>query len=324
MLTFKYKPALLLVFLFAGNALGVATAKDTKAIPAIINYLLEEPTPLQKVLSAYNVDSNHIFIAAHRGGKENDIADSAPGNSIANIDNALSKGYDLYESDIEVLGNDTVTMDDDVLVVFHDDVFDFLTNSPVDNDALDKANLTYAKSLFLTYSDNRVSNQRIPTLEEFLLAIKGKIMVKFDLKSGTFSNSILIKIMQTVESTGTTQQVLIRGGNNLLSVAQANNFDTGMIMLRYNTAPSVDDITALAAAGVRAISIPIRSNASTAVMTAANAAGLIVEVHESQGVSNAQLALDWQAAIDDGFRQFHSFKPSLLKAYLIQQGLREF
>lgn len=297
-----------LLFLLSGTALAQASAY----LPPIY-YLLLQESRLEKVLRAYsNPGSEHIFIAAHRGGKENDEQDAAPGNSIANIDNAFSIGFDLYESDIEILGDGT-------LVVFHDNVFDHLSNTSETDDALDNADLAYAKSLFLTYDNGVVSNQRIPTLEEFLNAARDKIMLKFDLKSGTFGTSTLKNIFDTVVSTDTVDQVLIRGGSNLLIVADSNGYDTRMIMRRYDSAPSVMDINDLVSDyNVRAISIP--SGADSAVITAANAHGLVVEIHELTDITNQER----EDAIAAGYRQFHSFKPSLLLDYLKTNGHREF
>ena len=296
----------------------------TKAIaaapymPPLINHILdhsEELSPLEQVLEAYeNPASSHVFIAAHRGGRENDVSDGAPGNSIANIDNALSNGFDLYESDIEILGDDT-------LIVFHDDHFNDLTNSTVEDDLLDNRDLSYAKSLFLTFTDGSVSNQRIPTLEEFLIAGKDKIMFKFDLKSGTFSGTTLRRIFDTVLATETVDQVLIRGGQNLLETASDGGYDTRMIMRRFNSEPTIDDINALANFDLRAISIP--NGASDEVIAAAVSAGLIVEFHESQGTDQERQD-SWSMGIEQGVRQFHSFKPEQLKAYLIANGHREF
>ena len=294
------------------------TMAAERYLAPVIHYVLDqarELTALEKVLQAYaNPQSNHIFVAAHRGGRENDVVDNAPGNSIANIDNAVSNGFDLYESDIEILGDDT-------LIVFHDDHFNDLTNSTNANDLLDNRDLAYAKSLFLTFIDGSVSTHRIPTLEEFLLAGKDKIMFKFDLKSGTFSGNTLRRIFDTVVATDTVDQVLIRGGQNLLDTALAGGYDTRMIMRRFNSAPSIDDINALANFDLRAISIP--NGAGDELISAANVAGLVVEVHESQGTAQ-ELQDSWQNGVEQGVRQFHSFKPSLLKAYLVATGQREF
>ena len=306
----------------------VTTVSANNKISSVINYVLFDEQPhLQKVLTAYqNPDSSHVFIAAHRGGREFDKDDNAPGNSIANIENAVSKGFDLYESDISILGNDGTG----ALIVFHDQYFEDLTNSTIQDDLLIDRDLAYAKSLFLTYKDGTVSDQKIPTLEEFLLAGKDKIMFKFDLKEGTFSKQVLLRIFATVVATDTVDQVLIRGGNHVLTTAHDNGYDTRMVMRKFDSVPAIDDINDLVANyNVRAISIPTSSNATTDVLSAANTAGLIVEVHEAQVDTNdpdwkATLEQDWQNGISKGIRQFHSFKPLLLKTYLETNNKRDF
>lgn len=268
--------------------------------------LNDESTYLQRILTAYaDPDSTHIFIAAHRGGRENDFLDQAPGNSTANILNAVTKGFDIYESDIEVLGDGT-------LVVFHDNRFDELTNSQVANDLLDDATLAYAKSLRLTYSNDQVSDHQIPTLEEFLSAGKGKIMFKFDLKSGTYSR--ITDILDTVIATDTAQQVLIRVGMSALDEAKNKGYDTRMLMPRINdmnaTASDINNLTANYL--LRAISLP--NGAQLSAVNAARASALVVEIHESQNPLNLQMS--WQQAMTDGYRQIHSFKPLQLINYL--------
>lgn len=306
----KHVAAIIVLTLFLQS---MVLGKDTLA--PIYPLLLDHETRLSKVIKAYeNPNSKHIFIAAHRGGRENDVLDQAPGNSIINIDNAVRKGFDLYESDIELLGDGT-------LVVFHDNDFGNLTNSNVANDLLENATLAYAKSLRLTYTDGTVSTQQIPTLAEFLSASKGKIMVKFDLKSGTSDVSTLIEILNTAVLTDTVEQVLFRGGENLLNVAANNGFDTKMIMRRYDAAPSAEDIESLTSNfDIRSISLP--NGAPPEVINAANAAGLVVEVHESQDPLLRETS--WQGAIASEYRQFHSFKPGLLLDYLNANGLRDF
>ncbi len=294
--------ALTFLWLVSGKVLA------SDSIIPVLSLLLfgDEQSHLERVLAEYNnPSSTHIFIAAHRGGKETDFADQAPGNSIANIDNAVSKGFDLYESDIEILGDNT-------LVIFHDNEFDNLTNSTVIDDLLDDADLAYAKSLRLTYTNGQVSTQQIPTLTEFLNAGKGKIMFKFDLKSGTHSK--IQDILDIVINTQTQQQVLIRGGMYVLDQAKNNGYDTMMIMPQLDNAnTSVSDINNLIANySLRAISLP--NGAQQAAIDAANAAGIIVETHESQVAGDLQAS--WQNAIVSGYRQIHSFKPSQLLTYL--------
>lgn len=300
---------------------ALSFAQASRVFPAI--WLLvddENVTRFEQVLDAYtDPNSTHIFIAAHRGGRENDKQDRAPGNSIANITNARNNRFDLYESDIEIVLGDGA----ETLIVFHDDVFDFLTNTTKTDDKLDDADLAYTKSLELTYLDGSESGLTIATLEEFLTAAKDQIMVKFDLKSGVFTIERLVSLFNIIQQTGTQKQVLIRGGEFLLTTARDNGFDTQMIMRRYGAEPSIADVNALADNyNVKAISIP--NGASAGLIQAAKAKGLIVEVHESQNVSDQQREIDWQAALDSGVRQFHSFKPTKLKRYLESNGYREF
>ena len=128
---------------------------QTAAYLLSIYYLLlqESEALLQRGLSAYGSSSRHVFVVAYRGGRENDRSDMAPGDSLANISNAVEKDFYIYESDIEILSDQT-------LVVFHDAWFNDLTNC----DSVPGCD----------------SDQTIPTLEKFLRAIKGRIMVKLD------------------------------------------------------------------------------------------------------------------------------------------------
>ncbi len=319
---FSMRAITVLIFLLL--FIRLAFAQFTPAwLPPVINLLLSDSqvdeTRLDMVLGAYiDPSSKHIFVAAHRGGKEFDAQEMIPGNSIANISNAISKGFDIYESDIEILRNGTEDKSDDVLVVFHDPDFNNLTNSTVENDLLINASLDYAKSLFLTYDNDEISNERISTLEEFLAAAKGEIMLKFDPKF--FDRESLNKIYDAVTSAGMIDQVLLRLGGTALERAKNDGYDTRMIMRIYNSTPLLVDIQELVDnyPDVRAISIP--SGADSAVLQAANAAGLVVEIHELSGFTD----LDREEAIHAGVRQFHSFSPTPLLIYLRLNGHRKF
>jgi len=306
------------------TGISQSLAQEARYLPPIISYVLQESTTsrLEQVLVAYeNSNSQHIFIAAHRGGKEFDNIEGIPGNSIANIDNAVSKGFDLYESDIEVLRDGT-------LVVFHDNDFNNLTNCSAvadlicsSTDTLNDKDIGILDQLYLTYDNGGVSDQRIPTLEEFLLAAKDKIMIKFDLKSGTSNSTVLQRILDTIVDTDTVEQVLIRGGANALSIVDDNGYDTRMLMRIYNpgSEPTVSEINDLVANyNLRAISIPNGADAS--VIATAKAAGLIVEIHDLSSYTDQQI----EDAIDDGVRQFHSFAPIELRDYLQANSHREF
>ena len=71
--------------------------------------------------SSLNISKGKIYIAAHRGGYENEYNDKAPENSIANIQNAINQGFEIYESDIRR------TLDG-VFIIMHDATIDRTTN----------------------------------------------------------------------------------------------------------------------------------------------------------------------------------------------------
>ena len=105
-------------------------------------------------------------------------------------------------------------------------------------------------------------------------------------KSDTFIRANLFRVFDLVVATDTVEQVFIRGGDYFLNVAKDGGYDARMIMRRYNSPPSVSDTTAfLNDFDVRAISIP--SGADQSVIDAANAAGVVVELHGVARQSNA-------------------------------------
>ncbi|MBT5169722.1 MAG: glycerophosphodiester phosphodiesterase family protein [Opitutales bacterium] len=139
-----------------------------------------------------------ILVAAHRGGYSNDKADQAPENTLANLAIAIRKGYDVYETDIQ-------RTSDGVFVVVHDPTLDRETNATGKAKDLTLAEL---KALKKRYRDGSVSNESVATLEELLLAGRGKILFKPDLKPGIIDH--FDDLARLVSKLGMTDQVFIR------------------------------------------------------------------------------------------------------------------
>lgn len=112
-----------------------------------------------------------VLVAAHRGGYANDRADRAPENSVANVAVAIRKGFDLYETDIQ-------RTKDGVFVVVHDETLERETTGQ--GRAADLT-LLDLKALTKRYRDGSLSEEKVATLEELLLAGKGRIGFKADL-----------------------------------------------------------------------------------------------------------------------------------------------
>ena len=115
-----------------------------------------------------------VLVAAHRGGYSNDKSDQAPENTLANLAVAIRKGYDVYETDIQ-------RTSDGVFVVVHDATLDRETNGTGKAEDLTLAEL---KGLRKRYRDGSMSSEPVATLEELLVAGKGRILFKPDLKPG--------------------------------------------------------------------------------------------------------------------------------------------
>jgi glycerophosphoryl diester phosphodiesterase len=139
-----------------------------------------------------------VLVAAHRGGYSNDKTDEAPENTLANLAVAIRKGYDVYETDIQR------TLDG-VFVVVHDATLDRETNATGKAKDLTLAEL---KALKKRYRDGSISDEPVATLEELLIAGKGKILFKPDLKPGMIDH--FDELARLVSKLGMTDDVFLR------------------------------------------------------------------------------------------------------------------
>ncbi len=141
-----------------------------------------------------------VLVAAHRGGYSNDKVDNAPENSVANVKLAIRKGFDVFETDIQRTA-------DGVFVIVHDSTLDRETNGsgPVKN-----LTLKQLKALRKRYRDGSLSEERVATLEELLLAGRGKILFKPDLKPGIIDH--FTELAQLITRLKMADQVFLRTG----------------------------------------------------------------------------------------------------------------
>lgn len=148
--------------------------------------------------------SRKVFVVAHRGDWRN-----APENSLQAFKNCIDMGVDMIELDLK-------KSKDGVLVIMHDNTLDRTTTGhgrPSD------FTLDELKKLRLKSGHGIASRHQIPTLEEVLLACKGKILINIDKGYDFFKD-----VYALTERTGTTRQVVIKSGHDLARV-QAENSD---------------------------------------------------------------------------------------------------
>ena len=142
----------------------------------------------EKILKEFhNANSKNILVAAHRCAHN-----GYPENSISALKHAIELGVDIAETDVKVTK-------DSVVVLMHDGKIDRTTNGKGNPENYTLAEL---KKFRLKMPDGTLTDETIPTFEEFLKVAKGKIMVDIDIKT-----SYLKPVVDVVRKTGTQKQV---------------------------------------------------------------------------------------------------------------------
>jgi glycerophosphoryl diester phosphodiesterase len=135
----------------------------------------------------HNAKSKTVLVAAHRGAHNGNFE-----NSIASIRKAIELGVDIVELDVK-------TTKDGFLILMHDSKIDRTTTGKGEVEDLTFAEIRTFK---LRAPYGRVSEETIPTFEEALKVIKGKIMVDIDMKTDNVKGMV-----EMVEKTGTNNDV---------------------------------------------------------------------------------------------------------------------
>lgn len=143
-------------------------------------------------------DSGYVFVVAHRGDWRH-----APENSISAINNAAAMGVDMVEIDIQK------TKDGD-FVLMHDGNINRMTDGTGN---ISDYTVEELKKFRLRFNDGTLSDERIPTLKEALLACKGKLLVNID-KGGDY----LADITPIIQETETENHVILKGRNSVEQV----------------------------------------------------------------------------------------------------------
>ena len=135
----------------------------------------------------HNSASKTVLVAAHRGAHNGNFE-----NSIASIKKAIELGVDIVELDVR-------TTKDGYVILMHDSKIDRTTTGKGSVEDLTFAEI---RSYKLKAPYGRVSEETVPTFEEALNAIKGKIMVDIDMKTDNVKGMV-----EVVEKTGTNDDV---------------------------------------------------------------------------------------------------------------------
>lgn len=136
-------------------------------------------------------DTSAVFVVAHRGDWRH-----APENSVAAIEHSIDVGVDVVELDLQLTR-------DSVLIVMHDAALDRTTTG---KGKVADWTLDSIRTLRLKNGCGIRTKHSIPTLEEALLAAKGRVLVNLDKADRYFD-----LVVPVLERTGTTRQIVMKG-----------------------------------------------------------------------------------------------------------------
>lgn len=136
-------------------------------------------------------DTTAVFVVAHRGDWR-----YAPENSIAAIEHSIAVGVDVVELDLQLTR-------DSVLIIMHDAT---LNRTTTGKGRVDDWTLDSIRTLKLKNGCGIRTKHTVPTLEEALLAAKGRVLVNLDKADRYFD-----LVVPVLERTGTTRQIVMKG-----------------------------------------------------------------------------------------------------------------
>ena len=136
-------------------------------------------------------DTTAVFVVAHRGDWR-----YAPENSIAAIEHSIAVGVDVVELDLQLTR-------DSVLIVMHDAT---LNRTTTGKGHVADWTLDSIRTLKLKNGCGIRTKHAVPTLEEALLAAKGRVLVNLDKADRYFD-----LVAPVLERTGTTRQIVMKG-----------------------------------------------------------------------------------------------------------------
>lgn len=183
----------ILLFIPITHILFQNATQKNNVLPSVNeNYLVSAETNFQKIYREfYDPYSRSVLVVAHRGDWK-----TAPENSIKSIESCIEMGVDIVEVDVQ-------KTKDNHLILMHD----YSVNRTTDGRGR-VSNLTLAqiKKLRLKRFDGTTTNERVPTLEEALLTIKGKCMINLD-KASRYIEDVSALVCKT----GTEKHVILKG-----------------------------------------------------------------------------------------------------------------
>lgn len=257
--------------------------------------------------STLTIERGNRYVAAHRGGYENEYTDKAPENSIANIHNAIRHGFEIYESDVRRTA-------DGVFIIIHDATLDRTTDG---SGVVKKTNSEDLKKVHLTYYNGEVTKEPIPLLENFIRKGNGKIIFKIDYKAKLIYLKDLIAQIQALQL---EKRVILRFGyhEQITKELEPYNLDEiPHILFRVETPAQFKELKSNFP--LRMISIITKENTFNKghlqIIKEASDEHILIEAHTFNDHKEDRETY-WEEQIKLPISIFHTKKPMLFKAFL--------
>jgi len=244
------------------------------------------------------------WICAHRantykGKKMSDI----PENSVEAIQQAIKAGVEMVEIDVR-------TTSDSALVISHNETIDGTTNG---SGAIAGMTLAMLKRFYLKDEDGGLTTCKISTLEEALLAGRGKIFYDLDLKD--ISPKAVVKV---AESLHMLDRVAFYRGSSKTLCKEITDQNSQCIVFPYVKSTSVIDYWS---ENPRIKMIQLDYNASTAenIVLAAKAKSMASLANYLNDPGEAILSGDYSSLdsiINLQFQIIQTDYPEYVKSYL--------
>ena len=270
-----------------------------------------QPSRAQRILdSMVDPEDHSILIAAHRGGYTNDVADDAPENSVANVAVAVSKGYEVFETDIQRTA-------DGVFVMAHDPTLERETNG---TGTVESKTLKELQQLRKRFRDGTLSDHQVATLAEMLDAGNVQILFKPDLKPGVIAH--FDQLARQIAKHPAAKQIFIRtvmSNADVIAKCFANGTPKVEVMFKVKTVKQVQKIHELFSPATIQIDIgegkPIEESRLDAIR-AARELGILVETHAYDSPEQTAVLLD------AGVRMLHTKKPDTIRKLLDSRAVK--
>ena len=137
-------------------------------------------------------DESSVIVVAHRADWRN-----FPENSLEAVQSSIDMGVDMLELDVQ-------RTKDGVLMLMHDHNLDRMTTG---SGNIAETTWEEISKLYLKDHQGNVTTYKVPTLEDVLLACKGKIMINLD-KADRYFDEVFALLVKT----GTTNLIVMKGG----------------------------------------------------------------------------------------------------------------